>query len=154
MGYELVLSDTADEGKRRLVGRGLAAYNAAASEHLRVEYASGHWGRPLDIYLVDEQGATLGGLVAYTIWGWLVLDDLWLGERVRRQGYGRELMRRAEEEARARGCTQAQTHTFSFQARGFYEKLGYRLIGEVRDWPPGHSFYWLTKDLRTGKMST
>jgi hypothetical protein len=52
----------------------------------------------------------------------------------------------AEGEARARGCSRAKLRTFSFQARGFYEKEGYRIVGELRDDPPGKIFYWMRKD--------
>jgi ribosomal protein S18 acetylase RimI-like enzyme len=35
--------------------------------------------------------------------------------------------------------------TFSFQARGFYEKLGYTVFGEIENHPPGHSRFFLRK---------
>lgn len=38
-------------------------------------------------------------------------------------------MKRAELYAVERGCTNAFLDTFSFQARPFYEKLGYRVFG-------------------------
>jgi hypothetical protein len=37
--------------------------------------------------------------------------------------------------------------TFSFQALGFYEKLGYRIFGELGDVAGGHKWYFLKKDL-------
>ena len=52
----------------------------------------------------------------------------------------------AEGEARARGCTRAWVRTFRFQARGFYERLGYRVVGELVDYPPGEALYWMRKD--------
>ena len=62
---------------------------------------------------------------------------------LRRQGLGAELLRRAEDEARARGCVGAHLDTFSFQARGFYEKQGYALFGTIPDCPPGHARFFL-----------
>jgi len=53
----------------------------------------------------------------------------------------------AEGEARARGCQQAWVRTFRFQARGFYERLGYRVVGVLEDYPPGDALYWMRKDL-------
>lgn len=52
----------------------------------------------------------------------------------------------AEAEALQRGCSRAKLRTFSFQARGFYEKEGYRVVGELEDYPPGETFYWMQKD--------
>jgi hypothetical protein len=46
-----------------------------------------------------------------------------------------------------RGCVGVWLDTFSFQARGFYEKLGYRVFGEVADYPPGHTRHFLKKSL-------
>ena len=39
--------------------------------------------------------------------------------------------------------------TLSFQARPFYEKLGYRVYGQLEDFPAGsgHTRYYLTKTL-------
>jgi hypothetical protein len=56
-------------------------------------------------------------------------------------------MRRAENEARERGCCGALVDTFSFQARPFYERLGYRVIGTVADYPPGHACFFLSRRL-------
>ena len=37
--------------------------------------------------------------------------------------------------------------TFSFQARPFYEKLGYRVFGTLENHPSGHQHYLMTKKL-------
>jgi hypothetical protein len=52
-----------------------------------------------------------------------------------------------EEEATRRGCKYAYLDTLSFQARGFYEKHGYTVFGELAHFPPGHRKYFLKKDL-------
>ena len=54
----------------------------------------------------------------------------------------------AEREAEERGCSRAKLRTFGFQARGFYQKEGYRVVGELEDYPPGRSFYWMRKDFK------
>jgi hypothetical protein len=56
-----------------------------------------------------------------------------------------ELERRAAE----RGCPHAWVDTFSFQARPFYERLGYRVFGVLPDYPTGHERYFLCKALGT-----
>lgn len=40
-----------------------------------------------------------------------------------------------------------QLRTFGFQARGFYEKQGYRVVGALEDYPPGNAMFWMRKDL-------
>jgi GNAT superfamily N-acetyltransferase len=138
----ITLSDEADDDARRLIDRGVTEYDKAMSPQHR-EAAE----RPLDIMVRDEHGRVVGGLVAATVWDWLEVQDLWLAEPYRRGGLGRLLMAAAEEEARARGCRHSQLHTFSFQARDFYLKQGYIIIGQLDDYPPGETYYWLRKEL-------
>ena len=52
----------------------------------------------------------------------------------------------AEARALERGCHSAWVDTFSFQAPGFYPKLGYTVFGEL-DYPPGHKRIFLQKRL-------
>jgi hypothetical protein len=54
-------------------------------------------------------------------------------------------MSRAESEAVARGCHGAWLDTFEFQARPFYERLGYVCFGELEDYPVGSARYFMRK---------
>ncbi len=85
-----------------------------------------------------------GGLIGQFLWQWLRIEILAVPERYRGQGVGSQLMASAESIAWAHGCRRAWVDTFSFQAPRFYEKQGYRLFGELADYPPGEtrSFYW------------
>jgi N-acylglucosamine-6-phosphate 2-epimerase len=144
-GFRITLTEIADAAAREFMHRQLRAFNDRTSEHHRMIRAAGP--APLDILIRDDAGEILGGLIASTYWGWLDVDTLWVGESLRRQGYGRTLLRMAEAEARARGCSHVMLTTYSFQARGFYEKEGYRVVGELVDYPPGATYYWMRKDL-------
>jgi GNAT superfamily N-acetyltransferase len=105
-------------------------------------------GLPLALALRDPvSGAVSGGLWAISYYGWLFVELLVLPEAVRGQGLGTRLMREAERVARERGCVGVWLDTFTFQARGFYEKLGYTVFGQIDDYPPGHSRFWLQKRL-------
>jgi GNAT superfamily N-acetyltransferase len=89
----------------------------------------------------------VGGLYGMTWISYLYVNLLFIPESMRRGGVGRKLMMEAEAEAVRRGCRAAVLDTFSFQARGFYEKLGYCVFGTLDDYPPGHSRFYLTKRL-------
>jgi GNAT superfamily N-acetyltransferase len=105
-----------------------------------------NWQR-LVLLLRDSDGALQGGLVGYTHWQWLFVSHLWIAHVAQAQGYGRALLIRAEDEALRRECRHAHLDTFDFQARGFYEKLGYIVFGQLDDYPPGHTRYFLRKAL-------
>lgn len=142
--YEITSADTADSEAHQLLLAQLRAYNDSHSPHHRALRAEG--GRPLELYIRDAAGTLLGGLIGETFWGWLSIDLLLLSEPLRGHGYGRRLVEQAEQLARARGCDHAYLTTFSFQARSFYERLGYRVVGQLDDYPPGMCYYWLRKD--------
>jgi GNAT superfamily N-acetyltransferase len=144
-GFRIILTETADPVVREFMHRQLRAFNDRNSEHHQAIRGAGP--TPLDILLRDNAGEILGGLIASTYWGWLELDVLWVAEGLRRQGQGRTLLRMAEAEARMRGCSRVMLTTYSFQARRFYAKEGYRVVGEMADYPPGATYYWMRKDL-------
>src|SRR5215470_18467327 len=118
-----------------------------------VEFNNSRLGKPeafvpLVILLSDpETDEIVGGLYGSTLFSYLRVDLLFVPESVRGNGIGRKLMTEAETEAIRRGCHAAVLDTFSFQARGFYERLGYSVFGTLDDCPPGHSRFYLTKRL-------
>lgn len=107
--------------------------------------------RPVHLYAVDEAGELVGGLVGYA-WGhWLHVDLLWVDERHRGEGVGTRLMSEAERKARDElDCVHSRVETWGFQAPRFYEKLGYRIVGVVEDYPPGETDHLLVKRIADG----
>ena len=97
------------------------------------------------IVLRDDGGAIVGGLWGLTGFRWLFVQYLAVPPALKGEGRGRALMLAAEDEARRLGCTGLWLDTFSFQARGFYEKLGYDVIGQIDDFPPGEARFFLRK---------
>lgn len=102
---------------------------------------------PVKIFLRDEHGKIHGGLTAHIWGGWMYIDFVWLDESLRGQDYGTQLVQMAEDEARAHGCYNVYLNTFSFQARPFYEKLGYEVYGQLDNFPPGETHFYLRKVL-------
>ena len=138
MTPDISLTDTPDPAAREAILAGLLSFNEAQ--------AGSHEVRPLAVLVGDPAtGDALGGLWGKTSFGWLFVELLFVPETLRGSGLGTSLMRRAEEEAARRGCRGAWLDTFSFQARGFYERLGYAVFGTIQDYPPGHRRYFMQK---------
>lgn len=103
--------------------------------------------RPVRFVARDDAGV-VGGLLGHTRWKWLYIAKLWVDERARGHDIGTKLLAAAEDLGRSRGCTDAFLDTFEYQARPFYEKLGYQLFGTLDGYPPGYRQFFLRKHLR------
>jgi GNAT superfamily N-acetyltransferase len=101
--------------------------------------------RPVAVLLTDGDGRHVGGLWGRSSYGWLHVELLAVPAEYRGRQYGRALMQAAEDIARRDGQIGMWLDTFEFQARGFYEKLGFELFGELEDHPMGQSHFFLRK---------
>jgi GNAT superfamily N-acetyltransferase len=118
---------------------GLIAFNTAAAGFTD--------GEGLSVFLRAADGSALGGAFG---WSWgkcCYLRYVYLAPELRQQGRGTQLMQAVEAEARRRGCRQIVLETHSFQAPGFYRKLGFEAVGDVADYPLGHRYLTLVKRL-------
>ena len=95
----------------------------------------------------SETGKIVGGLILQSYWKESYVELLWLSGRARKQGLGRELMAEAERRAHRRGSRLLHLNTYSFQAPGFYEKLGFRRFGKMSGSPKGASRHFYLKGL-------
>ncbi|HSY01648.1 MAG TPA: GNAT family N-acetyltransferase [Acidobacteriaceae bacterium] len=143
----LTLYDKPDPAVARAVHALLLAFNNTASGY---EFD----GQALVIGVKDHDAGEgegkseiIGGPWGSTSYGYLHIDMLIVPESLRRTGLGTRMMQQAEQEAIRRGCHASYLDTFDFQARGFYERLGYTVFGALEDTPPGHTRFFLRKKL-------
>jgi GNAT superfamily N-acetyltransferase len=108
-------------------------------------------GRPIKIFLRDQRNQVVGGVIATVFGGWVYISLLWIEESLRNHGCGTRLMNLCESEAVKMGCQYAHLDTYSFEARPFYERLGYILFATLDDYPKGYSKYFLKKRLSTSE---
>ena len=94
-----------------------------------------------------DSRAIVGGLWSEVGRSYLFIDLLFVPRTMRGRGIGRSSLQQAEQEALRRGCQAAWLATHNFQASGFYQKLGYRIFGELPEFPPEKSSIFLTKIL-------
>ena len=139
MSHTLPLSDTVPDDARETILSGIKAHNNALLGPTD--------RRDLFIPLTDAAGKVEGGLVGYTGRGWLYVEMLYVPEHLRRQGLAGVLLQRAEDEAKARGCTGAYIDTINPQARRAYERQGYEIFGTLDNFTGDFSITWLKKKL-------
>jgi GNAT superfamily N-acetyltransferase len=124
---------------RKAILKGLVAYN-------RSQIGRRKW-KNIAITIRNDAGDIVGGVTGEAWADWLFVQLLWLDEAHRGQNLASRAMDAVEDEARAFGAKHAYLDTFSFQARPFYEKRGYRVFGTLENYPDAHSRYWMTKSL-------
>ena len=135
-----IVSETANKrAASRRLWNGLIRYNRKTAEPF-------HYTRTV-LTVRSAAGSVLGGLILQSYWKESYVELLWLSERARRLGYGRRLMQEAERRARRRGSRLMHLNTYSFQAPGFYEKLGFKRVGGMQGSPAGESRHFYVKHL-------
>jgi len=110
--------------------------------------------KELAILLRDPRSdETVGGLWGRSAYDWLFVELMFVPEKLRGMGLGRQLLQMAEEIGVQRGCMGIWLDTFSFQARCFYERHGYIVFGTLHDHPRGAKHFFLNKILKVTPMS-
>ena len=141
MSHSLVVASVAADAHRQSVLVPLIAYNTKY-------VGQRHDTPPLAIMLRDDAtGLDVGGLWGNIGYDWCYVDLLAVPEAARGRGHGRALMQRAELIAREQHCTGIHLRTADFQARGFYEKLGFEVFGTLHDYPKGFAQFFMRKYL-------
>ena len=135
---QIELSPEPDEALRLGIHATLRDFNEAQAG------PSGY--QHLGLAVRDSGGALCGGLWGHTGYGWLYIQLLAVPESARGQGLGTRLMHAAETEALRRGCHHAWVDTI-FGARPFYERLGYRVFGELPNYTGAFTRSFLSKSL-------
>ncbi len=133
------ITDKINERDRAEVFQGLLEYNLARIEDKNP--------RELGIYLENDLGQKLAGLIGETHGNWLTVKYLWVKEAMRGQHIGSELLERAENMAKGRGCKYVFLDTFNFQAPAFYIKHGYEQVLSLKEYPVTGQRYYFTKTL-------
>jgi len=132
--------DEGDEFKRYLQGI-LNKHHETAYPLMEVPNS-----RRFMIRVIDEKDQVVGGAQMCAYWGWADISLLALEQEVRGCGLGRQLMYAIENKAQEEGCSRIRVETFGNEL-AFYQKMGYRIVGHLEDYPEGYNYYWLRKDL-------
>ena len=138
--YRVIVTNEESAAAERTIKTGLAEYNREQAGYIDT--------RPLLVHLTDAaSGEIVGGLAGRTSLGLFFIDLFFLPAALRGHRLGTEIMEAAEAEAKRRGCSTAVLYTITFQAPGFYERRGYRVLGLIECAPPGHTRVCMIKTL-------
>lgn len=119
------------------------AFNAQATGLFDGEVFAASIRGPTGEIIAAVSGHTWGGTCQVT--------HLWVHEAQRRKGLGMALMNAVESEAMRKDCGQVLLSTHSFQAPGFYERLGYKREASIEGYPKGHANVFYLKKLARGE---
>jgi len=139
--YNFTLHEDSDPQFKRYLQSILNTYHASAYPGMCMPQSKSY-----SIRVMDSQDQLVGGAIIWLYWGWLEISLLALEPEARKFGLGRHLMEMIEAKAQDEGCTRLRTEAFE-QEIGFYQRLGFRIVGQLDDYPPGYRYYWLRKDL-------
>lgn len=135
---QLRLENTESQ-KSQIIGDLIRSYNRSKREVAESE--------PLNLYVEDDSGELMAGLVAETFGNWLEIEYLFVKEELRGQGIGSKLLQQAESEAKQRNCRYVFVNTYQFQAPAFYQKRGYKDVFTLKDYPYTGQRHYYQKDL-------
>ncbi len=142
-----VIIDNPSEEEIKIVQKGLEDNNKS--------YPNGELDIPtpdISLVLKDDNGNIVGGVITSMLTGVMHLEVLWIDEKYRGRGYGRDLVLQAERIGKEKGYPASQTWTFSFQAPGFYQRIGYKVLGIFEGYTEGITEYILLKKFESNEQ--
>ena len=131
--------DNTESQKAQEIGDLIRSYNRSKREAAESE--------PLNLYVEDDSGHVMAGVVAETFGNWLEIEYLFVKEDLRGQGIGSQLLQQAESEAKKKNCRFAFVNTYQFQAPSFYQKHGYKEVFTLKDYPYTGQRHYYQKEL-------
>ena len=98
-------------------------------------------------FVAKDGDIIVGGITVEVFYGQLHIKLLFVEDEYRKYGVGKKLMEQALNFGREMKCPQAFVKTMSFQALGFYQKLGFSIEFSRDGYASGAKNHYLRKDL-------
>lgn len=133
-----VVQDEADATDLAIIERGLDDFGFQAAGEVR----TGCY-----VFARSKDNILIGGLYAVKVDQGLYIKQLWVDEKYRGNGIAIRLMKDAETEASVKKCEEVWVDTLSYQAPGFYKKLGYQEVGRIIGYRAPHDCIFFKKDI-------
>lgn len=138
MTHKITYEPHPDPKDIQILSDGIVAHAKNMREHKPIE--------PFAFFIRNESQQIQGGINGVILYGCLHIDQLYLDEAMRGQGYGTQLMQCAEKLAQAKNCPFITVTTMDWEALEFYKKSGYSVEFERHGYAKESIFYFLRKD--------
>ena len=139
-----------DKEFSKILGEKLRSFNNTSSPYHKESRQEGYI-KYFNVRIRDN--GFIAGMSCQIYWNSMFIDDLFIKEEKRKAGLGKILIDKAVEHSKSLNLSYIWLRTFSFQAKGFYQKQGFKVVGELKDYPPGESFYTMRLDLEKGNTN-
>ena len=135
------ISEDKSEDAMKVLDKGLGGYVKEKAGESIERYP----GFRVKLAIRDDYGQIIGGLSAFTAFGVLHIELMWIDAKLRRQGLGRRLLTEAEKIAKEKGAVSGLTWVLSFNSPEFFQKCGYEVFGVSDGYPDPIKEYYLKK---------
>ena len=102
------------------------------------------YGEPFGFFAI-EGDELVGGMIVRKKLQWIDVDILYIEKEYRNKRIATRLMDKVINYCKENDLVGIHLCTLDFQAKGFYEKLNFQLIAEIKDWPRNHTRYEFIK---------
>lgn len=103
--------------------------------------------KPFFIYVTNDKNEIIGGIKGDFFGELCRVYTVWIHENNRQKGLGTELFKNIDVIAKKNKCKIIQLDTAEFQAKEFYEKLGFSVVATLPSNFMGYTSYILRKIL-------
>ena len=136
---EVIIDESENQPARAFIKSGVVSYN---------KRFLGEWKPSLfSLYIRNAEGNIIAGVCGDYIHAYARLNWTWVHEEFRSRGVGRRAMLAVEAFAKEKGCRYMQLDTMDFQAKPFYQKLGFQVVATLPDWINGHDCIIMRKEI-------
>ncbi|KTD46196.1 GNAT family N-acetyltransferase [Legionella quateirensis] len=136
---KIFVDETENSAVYNVIKKGIIDFNSP--------YFGSKPSQPFNIYIIDSRSDVIAGLTGFYKGKYARVDLFWVHEHFRNQGLGKKLFFKLEQFSKMKGCLYIQLDTFDFQARPFYEKLGFECVGTISKWVDDRDCHFMRKIL-------
>ena len=136
---DLIIEEPGNEAIDKQILDGLKAYNRSK--------IGPYTPASFTIYIKSENAEMLAGLNGEFLEDVCNVKHVWVDEHHRNKGLGKRLIYQLEQFLKTKNCPIIQLYTAYFQAKDFYEKLGFTTLVSIEKGFMGHSSHFMRKVL-------